>query len=146
MKHVDLSGYDYIGADVVPALIESNRLKHEAAGRKFICANLTEDDPLPKADLILCRDCLIHLSFKDALAAVKTLQRSGAHYLLITTNPTVEANQPIRTGGYRSLNLQLPPFSFPRPQELHRDRYSPKDGEHLIDPHKSLGLWALPFV
>jgi SAM-dependent methyltransferase len=142
MKHVDLSGCDYIGADVVPALIERNQAEYERPGRRFVHADLTKDS-LPKADIILCRDCLIHLSFKEALATIKNFQKSGACYVLMTTDPTVKANRPVRTGGYRALNMQLAPFNFPHPQELHRDRYSAKDGRELIDPNKSIGLYRL---
>ncbi len=143
MRQLDLSAIDYVGADVVLALIEGNQADFEAPKRRFVHADLTKD-PLPKADLILCRDCLIHLSFKDALATIRNFQKSGGRYLLITTDPTVQANRPIRTGGFRALNLQLPPFSFPHPLELHRDRYSPRGTEKLIDPNKSLRTF--PFM
>jgi hypothetical protein len=142
MKQVELSGCDYVGADVVLPLINRNQLEYGRPNRSFVRVDLTKE-PLPKADLILCRDCLIHLSFKDALATIRNFRRSGGGYLLITTDPTVEANRPIRTGGYRAVNLQLPPFNFPDPRELHRDRYSAKDGQVLIDANKSLGLYRL---
>lgn len=143
MNLVDLSSYEYIGGDVVPAMIETNQRKYATLGRKFICVDLTKDQ-LPKADLVLCRDCLIHLSFKDAIAAARNIQRSGASYLLITTDPEVRANRPIRTGGFRPLNLHLPPFNFLPPLELFPDRRPPMDGEEqLIDPNKSLALYRL---
>jgi hypothetical protein len=148
MKQVDLSGYDYVGADVVLALINRNQLEYGAPNRRFMHADLTKDK-LPKADLILCRDCLIHLSFKDALATIRNFRKSGSRNLLITTDRSVEANRPIRNGGYRAVNLQLPPFNFPPPLELHRDRYAARDGEMLIDANKSLGLYRLcdlPFL
>jgi len=142
MSNVDLRQCEYIGADVVPALIETNRAKYQRHGHQFILADLTKD-PLPRADLILCRDCLIHLSFKDAVAVLRNFRKSGAKYLLVTTDPTIEANRPIRTGGFRAVNLELPPFNFPPPLELHRDRYPVKRDEQLIDPNKKLGLFLL---
>jgi hypothetical protein len=142
MRLVDLGECRYIGADIVEPLIVANRATHAGQNREFIYANLTRDS-LPRADLILCRDCLIHLSFKDAKAVLANFRASGSTYLLATTNPTVEENTPIITGGFRNLNLCLQPFNLPAPIELHRDRYhSPKD-KPMIDPHKSLGLWKL---
>ncbi|MFD0660266.1 methyltransferase domain-containing protein [Thermocatellispora tengchongensis] len=50
----------YIGADIVPALVEANRARHAGPGRSFELLDLTRD-PLPRADVVLCRDCLVHL-------------------------------------------------------------------------------------
>jgi hypothetical protein len=55
---------DYTGIDIVSSLITKNTLRAqrgEIAGR-FLAADITRD-PLPGADLILCRDCFVHLSF-----------------------------------------------------------------------------------
>jgi hypothetical protein len=142
MSKVDLGSCDYVGAEVVPKLVLTNKEKYERAGRKFISADLTKDS-LPKVDLILCRDCLIHLSFKDAAAVLNNFLMSGSRYLLVTTDPSVQANRPIKTGGFRPLNLQLPPFRLPKPLELHRDRFPTEEGANLIDPNKHIGLFDL---
>jgi hypothetical protein len=42
-------------------------------------------DPLPKVDLVLCRDCLVHLSFDDIYESLDNLRRSGSMLLLTTT-------------------------------------------------------------
>jgi hypothetical protein len=39
-------------------------------------------DPLPRADAVLCRDCLIHLSLEEGRRAPENIRRSGAAYLL----------------------------------------------------------------
>jgi hypothetical protein len=142
MNKVDMGGCTYIGAEVVQALVAKNTSQFAKTGRYFIFADITKDD-LPKADLVMCRDCLIHLSFKDAKAALRNIRRSGAKYLLVTTDTSVDANRPICTGEFRSLNLQLPPFSLPPPIEIHRDRYAPGPNEKLIDPHKHIALFEL---
>lgn len=104
----------YIGVDVVEELIARNQREHGSSKRTFIACDLTRD-PLPKADLILCRDCLVHFSFADVRAALRNFRRSGAEYLLTTTFVDRAANRNILTGRWRVLNLQAPPFHLPEP-------------------------------
>ena len=40
---------------------------------------------------------------------------------LVSTYPSCEHNTDIETGGYRGLNLERAPFSFPAPLEYLRD-------------------------
>jgi hypothetical protein len=64
-------GVRYVGIDIVPALIE--RLQARAAvgeiGGDYHLADITHDS-LPRCDAILCRDCLVHLSFANIERAV----------------------------------------------------------------------------
>lgn len=117
MRHVDLGGVEYVGADVVPELVERNRAAYEGEGRRFLTLDIVRDE-LPRADAVLCRDCFIHLSFRDARAAIANFKGSGSGFLLATTHPAVPKNRDIRSGSWRSVNLQLPPFSFPPPLRL----------------------------
>jgi SAM-dependent methyltransferase len=133
MRHVDLGGVEYTGADVVPELIARNRRAHGGPGRTFVVADVTRDR-LPRVDVILCRDCFIHLSFRDINAALANFKRSGSRYLLATTHVAVAENEDMSTGGWRSVNLQSPPFNFPPPREL-----IVEDAEL----GKCLGLWSL---
>src|SRR5580765_1551966 len=97
LKETVLPISKYLGVDVVPKIIERNRQAFGNDQRKFHCLDITNEE-LPKADLILCRDCLVHLSFKDALSALDNFRRSGAAYLLTTTFPACEHNLDIETG------------------------------------------------
>jgi hypothetical protein len=133
----------YTGVDVVPELIAANvKSAGEGAGAppRFLCADLTRDR-LPPADLILCRDCLVHFSFADIRAALRNFRRSGATWLLTTT--FIDANrrnEDIRTGEWRPLNLELPPFRFPPPSAVIDEHCEHSDG---IYRDKRLGLWKL---
>jgi hypothetical protein len=142
MREVDLGGCDYVGGDIVAALVAANGAAYGGPRRKFLRLDV-RSDPIPKVDLIFCRDCLIHLSFPDGLAALANFRRSGAAWLLTTTHPDIAENLPIRTGDYRPVDLMKPPYRLPPPVEIHRDRYAPAQGETLLDPGKSLGLWRL---
>jgi hypothetical protein len=148
MRHVDLGGIEYIGVDVVPELIARNQETYGTHGkqgthgmqgtqkRTFVVADVTKDQ-LPRVDVILCRDCFIHLSFRDINAALINFKRSESRFLLATTHVSIEENEDMRTGGWRSVNLQLPPFNFPQPRQL-----IVEDAEL----GKCLGLWSLEEV
>jgi len=70
---------DYTGIDIVPALIvdlQRRAVAGELRGR-YLRADITRD-PLPRADAVLCRDALVHLSFAHIARAIDNLRRSGA--------------------------------------------------------------------
>lgn len=117
MKDVELSGTKYIGADIVPQLVENCRLRYGSEFRVFCSLDLTESS-LPDCDLILCRDCLVHLSLRDVARALDNICRCNLTYLLTTTFPRKDRNHDIVTGEWRPLNLDLPPFGFPRPPRV----------------------------
>jgi hypothetical protein len=129
----------YTGIDIVEPLIASNVERYAAADCRFLCADLTRAD-LPRADLIICRDGLVHLSFADALAAIDNFRRSGSRYLLATTFIERVANDDVETGGWRPLNLQLAPFNLAAPLALVDERCTHTGG---IYRDKRLGLWPL---
>lgn len=114
MRLTEMPGILYIGADVVPEIIHRNRQLYSDEQRQFVCLNMISD-PLPSADLILCRDGLVHLSFADIRSALRQICASGATYLLTTTFEAHTENPEIATGDWRPLNLQLPPLGFPPP-------------------------------
>ena len=93
-----------------------------------------EGDPLPDADLWLCRDCLIHLSFEDVERAVQNFLASEIPYWLVTTHTKVNRNIDIPTGHCRMINLAKEPFNFGEPLRYVED--TDHDGTG-----KSLGLW-----
>jgi SAM-dependent methyltransferase len=132
----------YTGVDIVAPLIARNTALHGAGNRQFLCADMTRVD-LPQADLILCRDGLVHLSFADARAVLRNFRRSGARYLLATTFVDRSRNRDVPTGGWRALNLQAAPFNFPPPLSLIDEQCTHSDGIYL---DKRLGLWELASI
>jgi hypothetical protein len=138
MRRVPLGSVQYIGADIVQELVEGNR-QFETERIKFVRLDLLTD-ALPKADLILCRDCLIHLSYDDISRALGNIRQSGARYLLTSTYPARKYNHDIATGGCRAVNLEIKPFKLPPPLRLINEEYS--EGGVAV-PDKSLGLWEV---
>jgi hypothetical protein len=129
----------YIGCDIVGELIDDVRRRHGSADRRFERLDITRD-PLPAADLILCRDFLGHLPFSDIAATLTNFRASGARYLLATTFPRWRYNADIGAcGDWRPLNLELPPFDLPPPLRLIAE-VNVEDPRHT---DKSLGLWQL---
>lgn len=135
---LDWKGVRYIGADVVPDLIAGNRERLAGRGMEFLVANLCAD-PLPSADMILCRDCWVHLDYRQIAACLRNFRRSGAQYLLATTFPRLDSNRNLRMAIWRPLNLQAAPFRFPAPVRLIEEGCT-EEGNFA---DKSLGLWRL---
>ena len=75
MKTLDLSEISYIGADIVPDLIEKNLKNYASSKRDFQVLNLV-NDTLPTVDMVLCRDCLVHLSYENIHLALQNIKKS----------------------------------------------------------------------
>ena len=136
MQHVDLSEINYIGGDLVSELVERNLAKYAREGIEFKKINLVKDS-LPAADVILCRDCLVHMSFADVQAAFININRSGIKWLLTTNFPDVKRNNDIVTGQWRPINLMLPPFNLPYPAEVINENCL-----EIEFKDKNLSLWS----
>jgi len=126
---------DYIGGDIVAELIARNQEQYGDSRRQFLRIDLLRD-PLPAADLVLCRDCLVHLSNAAVFRALRNIKAAAADYLLTTTFIDRSQNENILTGLWRPINLQLPPFNFPPPLRLINE-----NSPGLDDRDKHLGLW-----
>jgi len=139
MRKVDLGSINYCGADIVRPIIEKNSKEFTDSTHKFVLKDIIHDN-LPQTDLILCRDCLVHFSFENIIKTLINFQKSGARYLLTTTfiNQS-RKNIDIKTGAWRPLNLEKPPFNFPKPLRIILEQCTEK--AHYAD--KSLGLWAI---
>ena len=135
---IDLRGIRYVGIDIVDALVVENTARHHALGT-FLAGDITQD-PLPAADAILCRDCLVHLSFANIIDAVANFRRTGARWLITTTFPELECNNDCEDGDWRALNLEKAPFCWRPPIELLNEQCDEAGGGWR---DKSLGVWDL---
>jgi 2-polyprenyl-3-methyl-5-hydroxy-6-metoxy-1,4-benzoquinol methylase len=109
-KFLDLSSVSYLGVDVVESVIESNSTSYSASNIKFISRDITTYE-VPKADLIICKDVLQHLSNKDVVTILVKIITSSK-FSLITNDfkPENTENKDIDNGDYRCLDLTLSPF------------------------------------
>ena len=133
-----------IGVDIVPSLIE--RLQAcVAAGEiegEYHLADITRDS-LPRCDAILCRDCLVHLSFANIERTVANFRASGAKWLIATNFPEWQINVDCEDGDWRALNFERAPFGWGPPVELLNENCTEAGGGWR---DKSLGVWALSAV
>jgi SAM-dependent methyltransferase len=119
-KEMNLDLDSYIGGDIVVPLIASVAEKYTSHTRSFRVMDLTKD-ALPDCDLILVRDCFIHLSFDAIFAALRNILQSKIRYLLTTHYPDASANVDIDIGSIHAVNLCAPPFNFPPALEMIED-------------------------
>jgi 2-polyprenyl-3-methyl-5-hydroxy-6-metoxy-1,4-benzoquinol methylase len=134
-------GVRVVGVDIVPHLIEGLRAR-AARGElngEYHLADITAD-AVPRCDAILCRDCLVHLSFANIARAVENFRRSGASWLIATTFPELHENADCEDGDWRALNFERAPFDWGAPAELLNENCMEGGGGWR---DKSLGVWRL---
>ena len=134
LSEIELPVAHYIGADIVPHLVQATRIRYGRPDREFRTIDLC-NDPLPKADLLMCRDCFIHLSEDMIARGIDNILRSDIKYLLTTTYPEGE-NRAIHSGNWFTLNLCAPPYNFPPPVRALEDWVPPFD-------RRQLALWEI---
>jgi len=137
MKNINFD-INYIGADIVKNLIEENCKKFPDFG-EFLTLDICSSK-LPECDLIFCRDCLVHLSFKNIFLALNNIKDCNCKYLMMTTFPELKSNSNTITGAWRALNFQIPPFNFPEPIKLVQEKPIYRGKRY---PDKALGLWEM---
>ncbi|CAM8408264.1 hypothetical protein MCEHALH13_00857 [Candidatus Methylopumilus universalis] len=125
---VDSNDIHYIGADIVPQLIEKSSASYGTKKVKFHTKNIIEDK-FPSADLWICRDCFIHFSFQDILLTLENFASSDIPYLLTTTHINTKGfkNIDIKTGDVRLLDLFSHPFLLPHDSLYSIDDWAGKD-------------------
>lgn len=140
MKLIDFKKYRYVGYDIVKDLIDKNNHLFGSENVHFAYANVITDI-LPQADIIICRDLLVHLPIKDIFAVLRNFKKSNSKYVLLTTfTRTHKVNRDISMGAWRTINMCLPPFNFPKPIELLNENCTESRGRYK---DKCMGLWRL---
>lgn len=150
MERVDLGNIYYTGVDIVEPLISENQRRYQSDHRTFLHLDGVID-ALPPADLILCREVLFHLSFSDGKSLLANIKRSGAKYLIMTSDTATSFNADVDTGDFRNLNLLKRPFNFPGMQRspaiangVPQRRMIKWISDDVVSPTRGLGLWRIP--
>jgi len=126
---------NYFGGDIVKELIDGHRRVHASPTARFLHINLIEDE-FPNADLMICRDCLFHLSYSHIKRVLENYVNADIAYLLTTSHITAQPNTDITTGDFRLLNLIEKPYYFDScPLERIDDWIEPSAA-------RQLGLWS----
>ena len=134
MKEVNLTKIKYHGYDLMPEYIEDNKEEFKTKNITFYERDIVERRVIRKADLIICRDFLMHIKFDKIKKVIKNFKKSKSKYLLATNfsnysehgdsfccsslaappNPPEDWDGEPECG-WRPLNLLLEPFNFPEP-------------------------------
>ena len=125
-QFLDFGGATYIGIDASKRVIANNQQAFSRSGVSFV--NLPSDcNDIPCADLLVCKDVLMHLSTQEVQDIVSILP--NFKYALITNDvPCLSAfgeiilalrrpfwpvvNREIKTGDYRTLDPTQRPFNL----------------------------------
>ncbi len=128
----------YIGGDIVEDLIKINARQFSDTKFRFDLFDI-QNSPLPMTDIVFCRDCFVHFSYKDILIAINNIKKSQSKYLLTTTFPG-RTNRNIITGGWFPINLQSFPFYFPKSLEIIEEDCTEYNRAYM---DKSIALWEI---
>ena len=100
--------------------------------------------------MLLCRDCLGHLSYANIRAVLANVARSKIRYVLMTSFPGRGGNRDVQDGDWRTLDFQAPPFSFPVPrltivEECEEEEGSYAEKSSFISSHyRQAAFWPAP--
>lgn len=109
---------NYIAVDIVEPLISFNKEKFKADNLEFRCLDIAKDH-LPKADCVIIRQVLQHLSNAEVQSIVDKL--SDFKYIIITEhlpegsfipNKNIISGQGIRLKKQSGLDVLKPPFNL----------------------------------
>ena len=128
---------NYTGGDIVQPLIDELNVKYTNNDNiKFIKIDII-NDPLPAADLMICRDCLFHFSEQNIKSFLNNFVASDIAALLTTSDTLPEPNRDIETGDYRHLNLFAQPYNFKT-----NYIYEISDWPYPTPPTRKLYMWS----
>lgn len=139
IKEFDFQDIDYIGADIVFELIDKNIKKFKTSNINFQKVDLLVDE-IPDTDLIFCRDCLVHFSYKDIFKAIKNIKKTNSKYFMTTNFVERNINEDIPTGSWRTINLCKSPFNFPEPSQIILENCTEANNQFS---DKTLSIWEL---
>lgn len=112
-KDIEWGDVTYLGVDVVKSVIDEDIAKYTSDNIHFAHIDMLQDD-MPVADLLVCKDVLMHLSNEDILSFLKKT-RQYKHCLFINnldSNDSSCENHEIARGGFRPLDLTKAPFDL----------------------------------
>mmetsp|Transcript_25528 Transcript_25528/g.42014 ORF Transcript_25528/g.42014 Transcript_25528/m.42014 type:complete len:563 (+) Transcript_25528:86-1774(+) len=130
----------YVGLDIVEEMIKENQDRFKSMSFMNFGTIDASVEPIPKADLIFCREMFQHMLRDTARKTLENFRRSGAKWLMATTFvitkdnwDTTAMNKKLDVFIYWPWNLQLDPFNMGTPTLLVDDYH----------PGMSMGIWRM---
>ena len=135
---MNFENIDYVGCDVVTEMINHNKKLYEKNNIKFVVQNLLKDD-LPRADMIIVRDLLVHLDNSDIRQCLNNIKKANFKYIAITNYPLLKSQLRDKFLGdkWRPINLNINPFNLPKSDYNLDDTSNVQDH----DKDKYLSIW-----
>ena len=149
MKEIVYGFEHYMGCDIVPEVIVANK-KYSNEIIEFREFDLTGDEPIPEADLLIVRDVIGHLPLEMGKKALQNILNSKCKYLLSTTwynkndleyYKKHSGNREVDTGRFYPVCLLSEPFNLPSPEFYIEE--APVVDEYDSGNRKGLGFWDL---
>jgi SAM-dependent methyltransferase len=146
-RGIDWGDAQYLGLDVVPHVLERNRRRY---GRRTVefGASPADAKDVPAADLLIVKDVFQHLCNGTVGAYVNVFPKFK--YVLVTNCSQKSRhlmNTDIADGGFRPIDLRLPPFAVPMASVLEfgmRRIFNPWRFEITTPGVKEVFLWIRP--
>lgn len=117
-QHIFKYSKKYFAIDIVEELIERNKIKFKTKNLEFLCLDIA-NDVLPKADVIIIRQVLQHLSNNEIQQILNRLKT--CKYIILTEhlpvgdftpNTNKIASQGIRLKQQSGVDILSAPFNF----------------------------------
>ena len=117
-QHIFKYSKKYFAIDIVEELIERNKIKFKTKNLEFLCLDIA-NDVLPKADVIIIRQVLQHLSNNEIQKILNRLKT--CKYIILTEhlpvgdfipNTNKIASQGIRLKQQSGVDILSAPFNF----------------------------------
>lgn len=118
---------DYHGGDIVAELVAQNQQRYGSEKRRFSHLDVRSSF-LPKVDLILVRDCLVHMPTSDVRKAISNIRLSGAKWLLATTFTQRSENDRLPDWLWRPLNMELSDFDLGKADRIISEEFLADEG------------------
>ena len=126
-KELNLKGIHYHGIDVAKSVIESNQKTYSSPTVKFSVLGSYEE--LPQADLLICKDMLMHLDRKEVQAIIRDAfpkftnvlitsdvhpySKVGEFFLKARGKWEGMFNEDILTGEMTPFDIRMSPYNLP---------------------------------
>jgi hypothetical protein len=131
MEDIEFGEINYIGIDLVAEQIDINKEKYKT--HDFRCLNMFTDE-IPKADMVFCRDILVHMSSTNIKRFLKSCIDSECKYLMATTFPEVENMELGGQLGWRRINFDKEPYGFNSIEIISE--------KHDMNPEKCMAIYS----
>lgn len=110
-KEINWGQATYLGLDVVESIIRKNQKLYSSDKINFLLYD-AESDTLPQADLLICKDVLMHLPNSYIFEILAQSKKFKYCVFINDVNPLATINKDIPSFGFRVLNLTLDPFNL----------------------------------